>query len=56
MNPNSYAHNGTYESNGNYQFNIITNNAGSLNSTITVVDQNNIIVTEDGVTKKYQRQ
>ncbi len=56
VNPNSYAHNGTYESNGNYQFTIITNNAGSLNSTITVVDQNNIIVTEDGVTKKYQRQ
>lgn len=55
-NPNSYPHSGTYESKGNKQFVVTSNNGGAVNSTITVVDENTIIVTQLNNKKKYIRQ
>jgi len=50
--PNS----GTYESNGNYQFNVTSNTGGSTDTTITVINQNTISINYNGILKKYSRQ
>ena len=50
--PNS----GTYESTGNYQFNVTSNTGGSTDTTITVINQNTISINYNGILKKYSRQ
>lgn len=55
-NPNLYAHVGTYQSEGNYQYTVLTNTGDTLNTTISVIDQNNILVTQGSIQKRYTRQ
>lgn len=55
-NANHSPHIGTYQSEGNYVYTVLTNTGGTINTTITVIDQNNITVTQGGLQKRYVRQ
>lgn len=56
-NPNYSPHSGTYESNGNYQFTITSSFPSfQVNNTITVIDENTIIISYYYGNKRYVRQ
>lgn len=56
-NPNYSPHSGTYESNGDYQFTVTSSTpAFQTNNTISVIDNNTIIISYYYGNKKYVRQ